>query len=208
MYQIKSEFTGLTKEEINNGKPLKEVLAKLHQKLMEFQQKYQDGVTIIGQAPQNDIVWCKLEKSKHYSKVIDLAEIFKTGKWYYSLRRVAYALLGDTGSMNKQYHDPTEDAKVSMILYREYQGGGSKLHRAKRRLASMGKNYKFPDFRVRTKYKMCSGMYDPKRCTCGQSSARGVDGVDELRELLAKFNLKNEQNEEEKSNDVQNNISG
>ena len=82
------EFTGLTKEDINDkGIALKEALDKLHTLLSVMQSKYKNGITIIGQSPINDIVWVKLQKKKHYSRFIDLATMFRSGKYFYSLRR-------------------------------------------------------------------------------------------------------------------------
>eukprot|EP01083_Nonionella_stella_P092336 258463_1 len=177
------EFTGLTAKQINNGAPSQVALHELHAVLSALQRKHKNGVTIIGQAPQNDIVWTKLKKYTHYNAVIDLAELFRTGKYYYSLRNVAYALLNKR--MRRDCHDPTEDAKVSMRLYREYSGRGRKLHKAKNTLQQMGRKRMFPNFRITPKYKMCQGMYNPQFCTCSQKTARGVNGVDELTVLLA-----------------------
>ena len=176
------EFTGLTIQQINEGVPLEKALTKLHKLLSKMQCDHKNGVTIVGQAPHNDIIWVKLKKGIHYNKMIDIAQMFKTGKYYYSLRKVAFGLL--LKDMRSDYHDPTEDARVSMKLYREYSCGGMKLKLAKNLLSSMGKRRAFPDFRVKIKYSMCQGMYNPKFCWCGQPTGRNIYGIDAMNKVL------------------------
>ena len=178
------EFTGLTIEDIDEkGVPLKHALDKLHELLSKMQSEHENGVTIIGQAPHNDIIWVKLIKGTHYNKMIDLAPMFRTGKYYYSLRKAAYALL--QRDMRDDYHDPTEDARVSMQLFREYHNcDSSKINQAKNLLKTMGIQRKFPDFRVKVEFEMCQGMYNPKYCWCGQETARDIFDVDKLNDIL------------------------
>ena len=95
------EFTGLSVKEINDGVELQVALDKLKKILSKLQRDYKNGVSIVGQAVQNDIAWTKLEKNKHYNQMIDLAPIFKTTH-FHSLRQCVWALL-DT-YMNKTLH--------------------------------------------------------------------------------------------------------
>lgn len=96
---------------------------------------------------------------------------------------MAYGLLGD--SMRKDYHDPAEDARISIKLYRTFARNAMKLRRAKLKLRRMWEKYEFPNFKIRPRYPICCGMYDPKRClnSCDQPTARGLNG-DQLRVLV------------------------
>lgn len=64
-------ITGFNAGDLDDGIPLEEALEKLYSLLTP------DSI-IIGQAPQNDIRWTKLEKGKHYAEVVDIAQLFKT----------------------------------------------------------------------------------------------------------------------------------
>jgi len=178
-----TEFTGLSKEQINRGWPLEFALQQLHSKLFDMQCRYKNGVTIVGQSPKNDIQWTHLVKHQHYNNVIDLAPLFRTDKIFYSLRKIAYCLLNR--DMNKSYHDPTEDAKVSMQIFREYVCHPQKLNNAKEKLVQMREQRAFPDFRIVTKFPNCNSMFNPKLCWCGQPTARDVEDVDSFHRVHA-----------------------
>ncbi|CAF1079235.1 unnamed protein product [Adineta steineri] len=63
-------LTGLHMEDLEQAPTLEEVLQKIHPLF--------DATTIIvGQRPQGDIKWLKLQKDVHYSQIIDLSEWFK-----------------------------------------------------------------------------------------------------------------------------------
>lgn len=185
-----SEFTGLTKWEIQNkGDSLQNVLSEFHALLSSLNKQYQHGVTIIGQSVIMDIVWAALVPNLHYQRVIDIAHLFKTknAKWdsymFYSLRQVAYALLNC--QMNTEFHDPTEDAAVTIKLWRDFCLDPEQLAAAKHVLRSFksGKYNKFPDFTVYTAFNQCSGMYNPSKCHCGQKTAVHIDGMNDMEKL-------------------------
>eukprot|EP00484_Ammonia_sp_Unknown_P003206 CAMPEP_0197073282 /NCGR_PEP_ID=MMETSP1384-20130603/210524_1 /TAXON_ID=29189 /ORGANISM="Ammonia sp." /LENGTH=624 /DNA_ID=CAMNT_0042512115 /DNA_START=457 /DNA_END=2331 /DNA_ORIENTATION=- len=193
------EFTGLTEREINytRGAPLKEVLADFHSMLKRLNQRHEFGVTIIGQSLVMDLIWTQLKKGVHYTQTIDIAHEFKTKhkKWskhtFYSLRQVAWALL--QCNMNQQYHDPTEDARVTMQLYRTFCLYPEQLKVAKQRLQRIKQDNGFPDFRVKLKFPQCSAMYSPSHCKCGQKTAahcNGVEDLDKLRKLYTEHQSK------------------
>merc|ERR1712154_516462 len=189
------EFTGLTKWDIQNkGESLSNVLAEFHDILSSMNKMYKFGVTIIGQSVVMDIIWTQLRCNVHYNRVVDIAHQFRTkqNKWskfqYYSLRQVAWALLDC--QMNDRYHDPTEDARVTIKLYRDFCLNANVLNAAKDRLIYFKHNQYFPDFRILPKFNQCSGMYSPSKCSCGQKVALGVDGVEHipiLRKLYNKY---------------------
>jgi len=157
--------------------------------LSSLNKQYQHGVTIIGQSVVMDIVWAALVPNIHYQRVIDIAHLFKTknAKWdsymFYSLRQVAYALLNF--QMNTEYHDPTEDASVTIKLWRDFCLDPEQLAAAKHVLRSFksGKYNKFPDFKVYTAFNQCSGMYNPSKCHCGQKTAVHIDGMNDMEKL-------------------------
>eukprot|EP01084_Bolivina_argentea_P207050 353356_1 len=178
------EFTGMTKKEINQkGKDLDNVLNQLHLKLKKLNKSYSKGVTIVGQSVYYDIAWCKLKKDKHYKRFEDISQMFKTGTYRYSLRKEAYALL-ENSEMNSKFHDPTEDARVSIQLFKKYANNPIQLRKAKEKMQRMRIQGEFPNFRVDCKYKQCPGKCDPRRCWCGQKSARNVTDPDELSKLF------------------------
>eukprot|EP00488_Nonionellina_sp_1-RS-2012_P000301 TRINITY_DN10878_c0_g1_i2.p1 TRINITY_DN10878_c0_g1~~TRINITY_DN10878_c0_g1_i2.p1 ORF type:complete len:146 (-),score=24.75 TRINITY_DN10878_c0_g1_i2:315-752(-) len=141
-----------------------------------------------------DIIWTKLVRNVHYQRIIDIAHQFRTKSevWskftYYSLRQAAWALL--QCNMNLEYHDPAEDARVSMTLYREFCLDCDILNAAKHKLKYMKDQNKFPNFKVYTKFRQCCAMYSPSKCFCGQKTAvhLNVDvyidkDIEELRKL-------------------------
>lgn len=187
------EFTGLTAWQIKRAPPLSAVLAEFHELLSWLNLQYRHGVTVIGQSVVMDLVWARLIPNTHYRRTIDIAQLFRTEnleftykKWqYYSLRQAAWALLGV--SMNQTFHDPTEDARITIQLYRDFCLSPSVLHSAKQRLQNFKASCSFPDFRVVTKFKQCSAMYAPSRCRCGQKTAIGIEGVEDLEKLRALY---------------------
>lgn len=185
-----SEFTGLTKWEIQNkGDSLQKVLSEFHSLLGSLNKQYEHGVTIIGQSVIMDIVWAALVPNIHYTRVIDIAHLFKTknAKWdsfmFYSLRQVAWALLNC--EMNTEFHDPTEDAAVTIKLWRDFCLDPQQLENAKGCLRSFKScnHDRFPDFKVYCKFNQCSGMYNPSRCRCGQKTAIHIDGMNDMEKL-------------------------
>lgn len=187
-----TEFTGLRADQIINAPPLEKVLRQLHCLLAEFNHGYRFGVTIVGQSLIMDLIWTELNQGVHYNRAIDIAQLFKTKaeRWskptYYSLRQAAWGLMGC--DMNGDFHDPTEDARVTMQLYRECCLEGHVLEQCKQRLQELKWKKKFPDFKVRTQFYQCSGMYNPSRCHCGQETAIGVDGVEHIEKLRTLYN--------------------
>merc|ERR1719361_660349 len=185
-----SEFTGLTKWEIQNkGDSLQNVLSEFHDLLISLNKEYRYGVTIIGQSVIMDIIWTALVPNIHYQRVIDIAHCFKTknAKWdsftFYSLRQVAWALLDC--QMNTEFHDPTEDAGVTIKLWRDFCLDPERLRAAQnclRKLKSFNFNH-FPDFQVHTEFDQCSAMYNPSKCTCGQKTAVHIDGLKDTEKL-------------------------
>jgi len=186
-----SEFTGLNAWQIQEAPPLNQVLHRFHAKLAELNNGYRFGVTIVGQSLIMDLIWTQLQYGVHYTRVIDIAQLFKTKseRWskptYYSLRQAAWGLMGC--DMNGDFHDPTEDARVTMALYRECCLDGDILSQCKQRLKDLKWKKKFPNFKVHTKFYQCNGMYNPSRCRCGQKTAFGVDGVEDLETLRALY---------------------
>jgi len=187
------EFTGLTAWQIKRAPPLAAVLSEFHELLSWLNLQYRHGVTVVGQSIVMDLVWARLIPNTHYRRTIDIAQLFRTPnsnfeykKWhYYSLRQAAWALLGV--SMNTTFHDPTEDARITIQLYRDFCLSPSVLHSAKQRLQNFKASCSFPDFRVVTKFKQCSAMYAPSRCRCGQKTAVGIEGVEDLEKLRALY---------------------
>ncbi|CAF1074808.1 unnamed protein product [Adineta steineri] len=67
---VKCVATSYTHEDLEQAPTLEEVLQKIHPLF--------DATTIIvGQRPQGNIKWLKLQKDVHYSQIIDLSEWFK-----------------------------------------------------------------------------------------------------------------------------------
>jgi len=188
-----TEFTGLRADQILEAEPLEKVLHRFHALLAELNLGYRFGVTIVGQSPILDLIWTELRESVHYQRVIDIAQLFKTKnqRWskatYYSLRQAAWGLMGV--SMNDDFHDPSEDARVTMRLYRECCLDGHVLTECKQRLQELKWKKRFPDFKVVTLFQQCSGMYNASRCRCGQETARGVDSVEDIETLRALYTL-------------------
>jgi len=186
-----TEFTGLRADQIVEAEPLEKVLHRFHALLAELNLGYRFGVTIVGQSPILDLIWTALREGVHYQRVIDIAQLFKTKneRWskptYYSLRQAAWGLMGV--SMNDDFHDPSEDARVTMRLYRECCLDGQVLAECKQRLQELKWRKRFPDFKVVTQFHQCSGMYNASRCRCGQETARGVDSVDDIETLRALY---------------------
>jgi len=186
-----TEFTGLRVDQILEAEPLQKVLQRFHSMLAELNVGYRFGVTIVGQSPILDLIWTELREGVHYQRVIDIAQLFKTKsqRWskptYYSLRQAAWGLIGL--SMNDDFHDPSEDARVTMRLYRECCLDGEVLAGCKQRLQDMKWRKSFPDFKVHTAFHQCSGMYNASRCTCGQATAIGVDSVEDIETLRALY---------------------
>jgi len=186
-----TEFTGLSAEDIANAPPLEQVLHHFHSELAALNRMHRFGVTIVGQSLIMDLIWTALKEGVHYSRTIDIAQLFATKheRWskatYYSLRQAAWGLLG--AEMNGDYHDPTEDARVTMALYRECCLDHHVLAKCKERLHCLKGERLFPDFSVTTHWEQCSGMYSPGRCRCGQSVAVNVRSVRDIERLRALY---------------------
>ena len=187
-----TEFTGLTLWDINKyGKNLQYVLNQLHQILLKLQKQYTFGVTIIGQSVVMDLIWTQLKQGIHYERTIDIAHLFKTqrNKWskftYYPLREVAWCLLENDGKMNDNYHDPTEDARITIRLYRDFCLNQQMLDAAKSKLKRMRDRHfkQIPNFKKYTKFQQCSAMYSPSKCHCGQTTAADCNGVQDINKL-------------------------
>jgi len=182
-----TEFTGLDAWQIYEAQPLEKVLVMFHQTLMDLNQAYRHGVTIVGQSLIMDLIWADLKEGVHYTRTIDIAKLFRTKneRWakhtYYSLRQAAWGLLN--ADMNGGFHDPTEDARVTMQLYRECCLDDHVLVQCRQRLQELKWKKKFPDFKVHTKYFQCAGMYNASRCCCGQETAVGVESVEDIEKL-------------------------
>ena len=80
--------------------------------------------------------------------------------------------------------DPTEDARLSMELYRKHATDPIKLQKAKEKLSTLSQLRRFPNFSVKTKYQRCPGMYAPKKCWCGQPSMINVREADDITKLM------------------------
>jgi len=189
-----TEFTGLSIFDIQqNGWDLYCVLDELHSILIRYQKEYKHGVTIIGQNVVMDLIWTQLREGTHYHRTIDTAHLFKTqtAKWskyqYYSLRQVSYCLLNE--SMNANYHDPTEDAQITMKLYRDFCLNDNVLMNAKQKLIAYKAQNKFPDFRVKCRFPQCGGMYSPQRCSCGQTTAADINGCADIEKLRKLYQI-------------------
>lgn len=79
-------------------------------------------VTLVGQYPFGDLMWCALEKGKHYKNVIDLSELFvTTGRYghplYFSLAHEAKVLLN---RKQQAIHNPIEDCQRTLELYKTF----------------------------------------------------------------------------------------
>jgi RNA exonuclease 4 len=107
-------LTGLSDVQISMGMPLRDALAQLRAYCGP-------DVVIVGQAVQNDINWLGLVRGQDFRDVVDLAEVFACdlGKRIvkHSLRNTAFGLLG--AQMNPEYHNPVEDAVISMRLFNQ-----------------------------------------------------------------------------------------
>jgi hypothetical protein len=105
-------LTGLTDVQISMGMPLRDALAQLRSFCGP-------DVVVVGQAIQNDINWLGLVRGQDYRDLVDLAEAFAcdVGKKMvkHSLRNTAFGLLGV--QMSPDFHNPVEDALISMRLF-------------------------------------------------------------------------------------------
>ena len=126
-----------------------------------------------------------------YKDAIDIAACFRSWNrkhrnWnYFSLRHEAYGLLGMT--MSNDVHDPTDDAKMSMLLFTTWiRPGTACALAAAEKLQNMRYRHQFPDFLNRVGGihidGVCGACFRPSDCICGQpsgSSKRRVsdDGV-------------------------------
>ena len=163
------------------------MLQKLHSMLEQFQKQYKHGVTIIGQNLVMDLIWTDLRKGKHYQRTIDIAHLFRTKStpWgpftYFGLRHVCWALLNRT--MNERYHDPSEDAHVTMQLYRDFCLNEEKLGEAKKTLSRLKKSKGFPNFTTVSEWAQCSAIYTPSKCKCNQENATDIKGCEDIEKL-------------------------
>ena len=115
-----------------------------------------------------------------FERFIDLSKCFCS--WndrysnmnYFSLRHEAYGLLGET--MNSTIHDPTEDARISMLLYTRFvKPGGHAMTVAKEKLKSMRYRRQLPRANKIEVDGICSAAYNPRYCTCGQPTLSDND---------------------------------
>merc|ERR1740123_1489587 len=73
-----TEFTGLDAWQIHDAQPLEQVLSAFHKTLADLNRTYRFGVTIVGQSLILDLIWTRLQEGVHYSRTIDIAQLFKT----------------------------------------------------------------------------------------------------------------------------------
>eukprot|EP00747_Dinoflagellata_sp_TGD_P068175 gnl/TRDRNA2_/TRDRNA2_155597_c0_seq1.p1 gnl/TRDRNA2_/TRDRNA2_155597_c0~~gnl/TRDRNA2_/TRDRNA2_155597_c0_seq1.p1 ORF type:complete len:390 (-),score=71.25 gnl/TRDRNA2_/TRDRNA2_155597_c0_seq1:32-1201(-) len=170
-------ITGLTRQEIEGGRPCEEVVAEVKSLLGK-------DVTLVGQYIDADIEWLDLHRSIDFKDSVDIASKFRTFNKkhgtdeYYSLAQEVYALLGQkmVGS-----HSPVEDSKYSMALFREYVQKPAKLRDARDLLMRMKYNRKFPALNTFKKSMhidgVCGGKFNKERCFCGQSTVTPESGT-------------------------------
>lgn len=171
-------ITGLTTEQIQNGIPLEDALAEVYALLKSLG----TDVVLVGQRPQGDIQWLKLEEGVHFAYYIDLAESFRSwnkkyNRWnYYSLAKEAFALL-NVQMHGHESHSPLVDAQVSMRLYNEFVCQPKRLKKAVEKLHRMTIYRGFPEElmaanQTRNIDGVCGYAFDPSLCVCGQPTLR------------------------------------
>jgi hypothetical protein len=173
-----TSITGLTAEQIHSGMPLTDALHAVHTLLRSLG----SNVVLVGQKPQGDIDWLRLEQGVHYEKQIDLAEEFrcwnaKYNSWnYFSLAKEAFALLNVQMHGNES-HSPLVDAQISMRLYNEFVCDPKRLKKAVAKLHRMTIYRGFPlelmaGNQVKNIDGVCGYAFDPSKCTCNQPTLR------------------------------------
>lgn len=123
-------FQGIVAGDLANGVSKQEALAQVHALLGP-------DVILVGQRPQSDIKWLQLLKHVHYSDFHDLSQTFSAfnpkfkNTSFFTLQHEASTLLNMDMS---GAHDPSEDARVSIRLYKKYAlGPKSQLEAAKKK---------------------------------------------------------------------------
>ena len=166
LYSPMTEFTGMTKFEIENAPySLDEAIAKVKEVI-------DASTTIVGQAVYNDIGWLGLVQGIDFKDSVGIEEYFKKynrkyGNYnYHSLYNTAYGLLNISMHPNG-HHSPVEDCVVSMKLFSKYDTAG-KREEAATKLQLMVFRKQFPKRRQPNKDGVCNGKYNAKLCTCGQ----------------------------------------
>eukprot|EP00048_Salpingoeca_helianthica_P011795 m.170362 g.170362 ORF g.170362 m.170362 type:complete len:223 (+) comp15276_c3_seq7:1192-1860(+) len=161
-------LTGLTAERLRGGIPEAEAVARVQALLAP-------NVLLVGQNPQSDASWLRLQQGVHYHSMLDLADVFaqfnpkyqNTSR--YSLHHVMRVVLGV--ETQGEHHTAEQDALLSMQLYREYVGPAnqSRLADAKKKLlyarntgTNIAKNLGYVCDGV------CMAAFRPDICRCGQ----------------------------------------
>ncbi|ORY00565.1 hypothetical protein K493DRAFT_312775 [Basidiobolus meristosporus CBS 931.73] len=166
-------ITGFKEGDLDKGEPLEVVLRDLYSFLPT-------NSILIGQAIDGDISWLELKQGVHFKERVDLAEEFATrhpvygSMMYYSLAHTSRVLLGYECFESGGSHSAANDAKASMMLYKEYiipkkaKYARHILSVATRPLPSIAKrmNYRCDD--------VCMAAYMPKFCFCGTASKQST----------------------------------
>lgn len=154
----------------------------LDEALVQLREHLGSNVVIVGQSVHHDIEWTKLEKGADFEKYVNIEESFKTrnqkyGNWnFFSLRHEAYVGL-DGLIMSQDAHDPAEDARVSMRLYKKYVGSGARRGAASsvaKKLQQMRYKKCFPAATNKKSHiidGVCGAMFNPRECICGQPTS-------------------------------------
>eukprot|EP00040_Diaphanoeca_grandis_P005503 m.33117 g.33117 ORF g.33117 m.33117 type:complete len:218 (-) comp16761_c0_seq2:289-942(-) len=166
-----TEITGITQRMlVAEGRAKEDVFKAVHDLLGA-------DVTLVGQVIGGDCDWLDLVQGVHYSKLVDLAEEFKCWNTKYksfnrfSLAQTVHGLLSKR-SFQSSSHNPSEDAKCSMQLYREWIKPGKAQSGAKK-LNQMKIQRKFPPVnRPTTIDGVCMLAFRPNECTCGQPTKK------------------------------------
>jgi len=165
-----TQITGLTREMIAQG-------IEIERALYELRKFLGPDVILVGQKIDKDINWLSLQKGIDFDRYIDISNSFRVWNaryrnWnYFSLRHEAFGLLGIR--MNRSHHDPTEDAKISMRLFRQFiKPGRSTAQDAAQQLMLMRYHHQFPSFLSQERTHLidgvCSAAFRPSECICGQ----------------------------------------
>ncbi|KAG9391841.1 Exonuclease [Carpediemonas membranifera] len=168
-------ITGMTEDDIKKGISFDDA----KEKLVSF---LGPNAVVVGQSIGNDLAYMKLTQGIDYHSAIDIAEGFQIrNKKYnnfdhFSLAKEVYAAYGVVMHVAGHTHDPDEDARYSIRLYRDYLHGSKKRNspqtRALRRKMQLHNWQKTWPEELSTPWAgvegVCSFKFNPSKCRCGQ----------------------------------------
>jgi len=163
-------LTGLKKGDLDDADPLETVLEQHVYPLLSPE------TVLVGQSPQSDVGWLRLVQGTHFSRLIDLADIFKVfnpkfhNYSYFSLDHEVCVLLPEVYKSRKSSdpHDPRRDALWSINLWQRYRADAAALAKARKLLLYRRPDPSWVKLQNYQYEGVCLAGFYAAKCICGQ----------------------------------------